>query len=96
MAHQYSFVGKIVNMEWGKNTYPVLPLPTEVGEQIVSAGIKHVTGTMNGYAFALPVTHAPAIDAVYLLTDLQLLAAANISTDADIAVKLHPTPIATA
>jgi hypothetical protein len=90
MKNVFAFEGKIVSIVWGGKDYAVLPFPTEMGEALVAGDVTHVSGTLAEYSVTLPVTHAPAIDAVFLFTDAKLLAAAKLSVGDKVVVDLRP------
>ena len=61
------FEGVIAPMEWGKNTYTILPLPEEVVAAL-PAGTKRIEGEFGDFPVNLALTKAPVIDSVFVYT----------------------------
>lgn len=61
------FEGVIAPMDWGKNTYTILPLPDEVVAALPE-GTKRVEGEFGDFPINLALTKAPVIDGVFVYT----------------------------
>ncbi|WP_415401605.1 YdeI/OmpD-associated family protein [Tateyamaria sp. SN3-11] len=61
------FEGVIAPMEWGKNTYTILPLPDEVVAALPE-GTKRIEGEFGDFPINLALTKAPVINGVFVYT----------------------------
>ena len=61
------FEGVIVPLEWGKNTYTILPIPDDVIAALPK-GTKRIEGELGDFPINLALTKAPVIDGVFVYT----------------------------
>ncbi|WP_420861456.1 YdeI/OmpD-associated family protein [Algirhabdus cladophorae] len=90
MSDYIEFEGHIVAMEWGKNTYTVLPIPPDV---VAALGkTKRVEGEINDHLVNLALTKAPVIEGVFVYTGKAFLARLDIDPSQPIGCRLRPAP----
>jgi hypothetical protein len=89
MDDYISFTGRVIPMEWGDNTYTVLPLPGEVTEALAKQGARRVEGEINDHPVNLALTKAPVIDQIFLYAGKTLLKDCDITPGEEIDVRLR-------
>lgn len=92
MSDYLSFEGQIIPMVWGKSTYTVLPLPSEIASSFEEQNAKRVEGEINDYPINLALTKAPVIDGVFVYTGKDLLKRIGVEPGTPLDVRLRPAP----
>lgn len=89
MDDYITFEARIVPMEWGDNTYTVLPLPDDVTDALTAQGAKRVEGEINDHPVNLALTKAPVIDQTFLWAGKSLLDDCGVTPGEWIDVRLR-------
>jgi Bacteriocin-protection, YdeI or OmpD-Associated/Domain of unknown function (DUF1905) len=87
-----TFEGRIEAVEWGKATYTILPLPSDIGQTLTAAKARRVEGEINDHPFNLALTRAPVVDGPFLWAGKTLLDRVGIAPGETIDVRLRPAP----
>jgi len=90
MTEYVTFTGRVEPMVWGKATYTILPLPSEVVSAL--GGARRVEGEINDHPVNLAPTRAPVLDAVFLWAGQSLLDRIGIFPGEEVEVRLRPAP----
>ena len=72
------FEGRVAPMVWGSSTYTVLPIPTDVVDQLALSGGKRVEVEINDQSFELALTKAPVLAETFVYTGKRILKATAV------------------
>lgn len=89
MSGYHSFEAIIEPMEWGKSTYTILRLPSDVAAALDAEGAKRVEGEIGDHSVNLALTKAPVVEGTFLWTGQSLLDAAGIRPGEKLEVRLR-------
>lgn len=90
MSDWLTFEGRIEPVAWGRATYTVLRLPTDVARALASLGAKRVEGEINDQPVNLALSRAPVIDGVFLWAGRSLLDKLEVAPGDILDVRLRP------
>lgn len=88
MSEWVAFEGRIEPLEWGRNTYTILRLPSEVMAALGPA--KRVEGEIGNHPVDMGVARADVIADPFLYTGKAFLRAAGIEPGETVDVRLRP------
>jgi len=87
-ADYVAFEGAVEPMEWGKSTYTILRVPSDV---VAALGLtKRVEGEINDHPVNLALTKAPVIEDVFLWAGKSLLREAGLEPGEVVEVRIRP------
>ena len=89
MSDYVSFEGAVEPLDWGKATYTILRLPTDVAEALEADGAKRVEGEINDHPVNLALTKAPVVEGLFLWAGKSLLSKVGIEPGEVIDVRLR-------
>lgn len=77
-------------MDWGRATYTILPVPTEVVQAL--GPTKRVEGEIAEHPVNLALSRAPVVEGVFLWTGQSLLGRIGVAPGEVVEVRLRPAP----
>lgn len=77
-------------MDWGRATYTILPVPTEVVQAL--GATKRVEGEIAEHPVNLALSRAPVVEGVFLWTGQSLLDRIGVAPGEVVEVRLRPAP----
>ena len=89
MSDYIGFDAVVEPLEWGKATYTILRLPSNVSDQLQAEGAKRVEGEINDHPVNLALTKAPVVDGYFLWAGKKLLNEVGIEPGERLEVRLR-------
>jgi hypothetical protein len=86
------FEGRVEPLEWGRATYTILRLPSEIATALAAQGAKRVEGEINDRPVNLALSRAPLVDGVFLWAGQSLLDRLEVEPGEPLEVRLRPAP----
>jgi len=84
--------GYIEPVIWGRATYTILRLPSDVADRLVALGARRVEGEINDHPVNLALSRAPVVEGVFLWAGASLLDQLGIRPGEALEVRLRPAP----
>ncbi len=91
MSDWLEFEGRITPLEWGRATYTILRLPSDVAETLAARKARRVEGEINDQPVNLALSRAPVVDGVFLWAGQTLLDRLSAEPGEPLEVRLRPT-----
>lgn len=88
MSKWQTFNGRIELMEWGKNTYTVLPIPENIAAALKADAAKRVEIELDDHPFNMALTKSPVFAGTFVYAGKTILRTAEISPGEEIEVRL--------
>lgn len=92
MTEWLTFEGRVEAVKWGRATYTLLILPSEIAKALEALRARRVEGEINDHPVNLALSRAPVVDGVFLWAGRSLLDRLGIEPGEAVEVRLRPAP----
>jgi Bacteriocin-protection, YdeI or OmpD-Associated/Domain of unknown function (DUF1905) len=90
MTDYVTFEAFVVAMPWGKATYTVIRIPSDIAASLENAGAKRVEGEINEHPVNLAISKAPVFEGLFFWAGKSLLNRLSVYPGQQLEIRIRP------